>query len=153
MGALPPSSKTNLKLLFAAAPNPADCTLQIILKYHFLSDPETPISKTVKVDMPIINPFHANFDFSPRVQPDPWPNHFTIPTSALDTENPILGITQRWNLTTKLLNFGEEPLILDSWSINLQDLGSAATCHISTPQSTPTGTSPYSPAFRAPLTA
>ncbi|KAI5839974.1 Gryzun, putative trafficking through golgi-domain-containing protein [Morchella snyderi] len=114
LGALPPGASATRTFTFPSPAVPADCAIEITAHYHLVSDPETPISKPVVAEMPVINPFRTSFDFSPRVHPAPWPDYFSLPD---DGGALPLGITQRWALTVTIAAQGEGTLHLTSWAL------------------------------------
>lgn len=66
------------------------------------------MSKSATIDLPVINPFIASYDFSPRLHPNPWPGFFSvdgISESKADINTKRLeGIAQRWCLTATVIN-------------------------------------------------
>ena len=138
LGNLKPSECVNRCFKFASANVPADCTLEIRLRYNLVSDPETPTEKVVSVEMPIISPFHCTFDFSPRVHPDIWPDYFSLEDGLFDAvgkedgeKPPSQGIIQRWCLTTSILSVGKDDIMLEGWELPVQQVAGAAECKIS----------------------
>lgn len=129
LGTLKPSTAITLPFTFQSSPTPIDCTLEISLRYHLVSDPETPIRKTMSVEMPIINPFHATIDWSVAVHPDPWPDCFSIPDETFDEVTgkggdikPVLGITHRWTFSAAVMNVGEDVVKLEGFELPIQVL-------------------------------
>jgi hypothetical protein len=114
---------------------PADCTVEVKLKYHLLSDPDTPIEKTVVVDMPIINPFAPTFDFSPRVHPARWPDYFALDKELFnavkeEVSDKTVGITQQWCLTASVLGVAEDGIIIEGWDLVTEGVGPGAECMV-----------------------
>ena len=145
LGHIKPSEKVLGRFRLPSASIPADCVLEIKLRYHLLSDPETITEKVVSVDMPIITPFHCTFDFSPRVHPDDWPDFFSIDNDLFDrdgTETTKVsqeqGIKQRWCLTTNILGVGEDTLTIERWELPLQNV-SGGVCKASSIEHKPLG--------------
>jgi hypothetical protein len=119
--------------------------LEIKLRYHLLSDPETLTEKVVSVDMPIITPFNCTFDFSPRVHPDAWPDFFSIDDDLFDRcgteaakKSQGQGIKQQWCLTTNILGVGEDTLTIERWELPLQNV-SGGECKASSIEHKPLG--------------
>lgn len=108
--------------------------IELTVHYHLVSDPDTPISKSVLAEVPIINPFSTAFDFSPRVHPDPWPDYFSLDEGAgWEGGKRVLGITQRWCLTVTLYGIGEGAVVVDDWELPIQNVesgGEGAVCRV-----------------------
>ncbi|KAI5780547.1 Gryzun, putative trafficking through golgi-domain-containing protein [Geopyxis carbonaria] len=144
LGILVANSKSTLWFSFVSSSIPIDCTMEIKVQYHLLSDPETPIEKTATVDMPITNPFHPTFDFSPRVHPEPWSDYFSLSDDLFNKVNTnnentphMNGITQRWCLTTTVLAVGEDTIIVEGWELPMHTVEGGADCSISAGEQKP----------------
>lgn len=129
LGTLNPSTAITLPFTFQSSSTPIDCTLEISLRYHLVSDPETPIRKTMSVEMPIINPFHATIDWSVSVHPDPWPDCFSISDDVFDSvaekgadSKPSIGITHRWTFSATVMNVGEDVVKLENFELPVKVL-------------------------------
>ena len=107
-------------------------TLEITALYHLVSDIQTPIVKTITVELSFTRPFEANYEFLPRVHAQPWPNFFAVDDklAAEDSSATPGGLLQRWCLNSKLVSFAKEPLIIDSMSLKLLSLSGGAVCNI-----------------------
>ncbi|TKA65390.1 hypothetical protein B0A49_10515 [Cryomyces minteri] len=134
IGRLAPSTKRIETIVFDAPPDPSDYILGIKVLYHILADRSTPISKTLTAEVSFVSPFEANYDFLPRVHPDPWPSIFSIPDSDNHADEPTIadasGITQRWSLTARIASFATEPLIIENVHVLLDDIQGGALCLI-----------------------
>ena len=135
LGKLRPSETRRMTVEFQAKPETAQCTFDIQCRYFLLSDPETPVSKAVSVDMHFMRPFEANFDYVPQVQDDPLPNCFHV--SA--TENPVtedskeagaLDIKQLWTATATIASFASTDLIIEAVNVQLAMTPQKAACDI-----------------------
>ena len=101
-----PGKKEQCTLVFNAPLTPMDCTLNIVINYSLESDGITEIRKTLLLDLPVIQPFHANFDIRPHLgedsgMPDPF-----------NEEESLLKVSQSWLLTSSLSKLGPEKLEL-----------------------------------------
>lgn len=150
LGTVKPSESTTRYFTFPSSVIPADCVLEIKLRYTLVSDPETTTEKVVLADMPIIAPFVCNYDFSPRVHPGAWPDYFSLDDelfNAVGKEEPAgkklspQGIIQRWCLTASVLGMGDD-IVLEGWELPLEQLAGAAECNITTTPQKPTGKPP-----------
>ncbi|KUJ20572.1 uncharacterized protein LY89DRAFT_610816 [Mollisia scopiformis] len=103
---------------------PATYELSVKAAYHLVSDIETPVYCSMSMQLEVINPFEANYDFSPRIHPAPWPSLFTHDEG--DDENQqgtqARGLAQKWCLTARYASFATEDLIVDD--INVEVIGS-----------------------------
>jgi hypothetical protein len=138
LGNMKPSERITRNFNFPSASIPADCSLEIKLRYNLLSDPETITEKVVSVDMPIIAPFHCTYDFSPRVHHGAWPDYFTLSDELFNgsTEKPQpQGIVQRWCLTANVQGVARDDITIEGWELPLQQVAGAAECNVTaTPQ-------------------
>lgn len=124
LGQLIPGQTAKKTVQFMAPLYPVDCTIDICAQYYLISDPETPVSKAVTLDLPIVDPFAATFDFSPRVHPKEWPSYFTLNAeeTAVVGKDRLEGLWQRWCLTANLTNQATEALIIKSCTVALSTI-------------------------------
>ena len=132
LGQLAPSASRTEVIGFKALPEMTQYTLEIKALYHLLSDPDTPISKTITREMVFIGPFEANYNFSPRVHPEPWPSYFSILDDKDDLgENPTPnGLKQQWSLSARIASFAIESLIIESVTLEIISIRQGAICSI-----------------------
>ncbi|KAI9804353.1 MAG: hypothetical protein M1833_007160 [Piccolia ochrophora] len=126
VGVLEPGATTIKPFSISPTTFPIDFIVEVKILYHLLSDLETPISKTLSVDVPVVGPFEANYDFSPRVHHAKWPSYFNvddvlIPKNDEDQPSDAVGLVQRWCLTSKIVSFASESLLLEK--VTLISLG------------------------------
>lgn len=133
IGVLEQAASTELSIVLSDTHYAADYELEISVRYSLVSDMETPISKTVVVSLPFVRPFEANYEFLPRIHPQPWPNFF-LPDDDLaehgSTSRPN-GLQQKWCVNSKIVSFASEPLIIEKVSLVLLDIHGGALCDIS----------------------
>jgi trafficking protein particle complex subunit 11 len=124
LGQLLPGQLAKKTFQFTAPINAADSTIDISAQYYLISDPETPVSKAVTLDLPVVDPFAATFDFSPRVHPTDWPSYFSInpEEAALVGKDKLEGLWQRWCLTANLTNQATDTLIIKNCTISLSSI-------------------------------
>ena len=126
--------------------------LEIKALYHLVSDPDTPITKTVDIDLVFIRPFEAHYSLSPRVHPNPWPSYFNM-----DEKDEILefkpeeqvvsaGLCQNWSLTARIVTLGTEVLVIESVKLLALDEPDDAVCTISHAEGAVQGEVAISPA-------
>ena len=136
LGAIRPSETRRLTVEFQAKPETAQCTLDIQCRYFLLSEPETPVSKSVSVDMHFMRPFEANFDYVPQVQDEPLSNYFHM--SAIETPGPLSSrdagpaeVKQRWAATAVITSFASTELTIKAVQLQLATTPQKAACDIS----------------------
>ena len=137
LGQMSPSEARKHAILFQAKPTTAQCSVEIKARYHLLTEPETPIAKTLTLDMHFMRPFEANFDFKSQVSREPWPSYFRITDqvdiskTAPDEEPLAEGLSQRWSLTAGIASFASHPLVVKAAELQVQAIHEKAVCRIS----------------------
>ncbi|KAE8145906.1 Gryzun, putative trafficking through golgi-domain-containing protein [Aspergillus avenaceus] len=132
IGVMEQSSQRELAIVLKDTPYASDYDLEISSVYHLVSDIQTPIVAVRKVNLPIVRPFEANYEFLPRLHPQPWPDFFTIDDEIIgkDSAPKPGGLQQRWCLNSKVVSFALKPLVIENMSLVLLGLNGGATCHI-----------------------
>lgn len=116
------SSETRLLTFnFQSGVKPAEHTLEIIAHYFLLSDPDTPVSKVVSIDMLIMRPLEANFDFVPQIHEKQWPSFFQLDEESKtpDTVVKAVGPCQRWTVAAAIASFASMDLVLEAIDLQL----------------------------------
>ena len=142
LGALAQLSKTSLAVTMTDTVDALDHQLEITVRYHLESEPETPLSKITIFSLPFIRPFEANYDFVCQYDPRPWPNFFESPRlatpSAEGHDRPLkqdtsvaIGVHQIYALVAKIYSFAMEPLIVEDVVVTAQNVIGRAVCHAS----------------------
>ncbi|BDD55043.1 hypothetical protein MAP00_000598 [Monascus purpureus] len=132
VGVLDRASEKTLTAILTNTVDASDYELEITASYHLISDIQTPIIKTVTVDLSFIRPFEANYDFLARSHPQPWPDFFHVDEGLLTcvSEPKPGGLWQRWCLNSKVVSFALEPLTIEEMSLVLLELRGGAVCNI-----------------------
>lgn len=111
---------------------PAIYDLTMKASYHLVTDMETPVYHSATVQLSIINPFEANYDFAPRVHPDQWPsyfNHKEIANADVTSENIVAyGLAQKWCLISRYFSFAADDLIIEDLDIEVLSTNGAISC-------------------------
>lgn len=114
------------KVSMQVGPEPVEYVLKVRVLYRLLSDPDTPIAKTVEIDLIVISPFEANYSFIPKINRDPWPNYFSMGDNIDDGSDYTQegktvanGLCQTWAMTAKIGSFGTEPIVIEGVSLQL----------------------------------
>lgn len=97
--------------------------LELTARYHLLHDPQTPLTRTITVDLRVSRPFEANYEFMPRLDSAPWPGFFDPATTGT-------GLSQRFSLVSKVACFITEPVIIKSVNLRTQNILGNAICNI-----------------------
>jgi solute carrier family 25 protein 38 len=122
IGTLDPGTSKYSGIVFTAPGLPTSYVVEVKVLYHLLSDPSTPISKIFTADLNVTRAFEANYEFQPRVHPDPWPSFFSSAIN-LETENSGKhGIVQRWELLARIASFTYEGVIMSSVELRQESI-------------------------------
>ena len=135
LGRLAPTITRAEAISFKALSEMTEYTLEIRAIYYLLSDPDTPISKTITRELVFIGPFETNYVFTPRVHAEPWPSYFSILDEKDDLgtsrANPRPnGLKQQWSLSARIASFAIEPLIIESITPEIVDVRQGAICKL-----------------------
>lgn len=111
---------------------PSTYEVSVKAAYHLVSDMETPVYCSMTMQLEVINPFEANYDFSPRIHPTPWPSLFTHDEGD-DDENlqgsQARGLSQRWCLTARYASFATDDLIVEDINVEVIGLNGGIECY------------------------
>ncbi|KAB8339052.1 hypothetical protein FH972_021988 [Carpinus fangiana] len=103
---------------------PADTSLEVHAHYYLDSDRNTPISKIATADAIVVCPFEPSFAILPMIQPDAWPDFFSIPDSdANETPAKAIGIATRWSITASLASYASTALVVSDISLFVSGVG------------------------------
>ncbi|KAJ5489619.1 hypothetical protein N7539_004509 [Penicillium diatomitis] len=121
IGVMERGSHKELIVVLADTQDTAKYALEISAVYHLVSDAQTPIMKTISVDLSFIRPFEANYEFKPCVHPVPWPDFFSVSDELIGDDHATApgGQVQRWCLNSKLVSFAQEALVIEQMSLKL----------------------------------
>ena len=138
LGEVRPSVELLRQIHFQALPETAEYVLEITANYHLLSDPATPITKTISKDLVFIGPFEASYEFIPRLDSSPWPSFFNISHENLDLPSLSIqtatGIKHKWLLSAKIASFAVEPLTISTISLRVLDVQFGAVFEMKPPE-------------------
>lgn len=134
VGKLASTASTTVDILLSAVEFPAIYELEIKASYRLVSDPDTPISCTISMHLPTISPFEANYDFSPRVHPEPWPSFFNHQESAdagVGTQQDVTarGLAQKWCLTSRYASFATQGLFIEDVDVEVIGQNGGIKCY------------------------
>lgn len=145
LGRIPAAARVPSRFTLLTQSQPIEIAIEITVHYFLLSDPETPIAKSVTVVIPIVSPFSLGHEWAPRVHPGKWPSYFDINEDMFtpDVEGKMkpMGLSQRWCLTALLTNLEAEreavegakrregtALVVDGWELEVANIGEGLTC-------------------------
>ncbi|KAJ5086356.1 hypothetical protein NUU61_007663 [Penicillium alfredii] len=132
VGVMDRSSDKDLMIMLADTQDAAKYTLEISAVYHLVSDVQTPIMKTITVDVSFVRPFEANYEFLPHIHTLPWPDFFSVNDDLVGDQASSTpgGLSQRWCLNSKVVSFALEPLVIEKMSLVLVGLNGGTVCNI-----------------------
>lgn len=130
IGIMERSAQKELAIVLSDTHIPSDYELEISTVYNLLSDVQTPIIKTVTASLSIMRPFEANYEFHPRLHPQAWPDFFQVDDDLLGDEPKPGGLQQKFCLSSKVVSFALEPLIIEKMTLGLLGLSADALCNI-----------------------
>ena len=132
IGVMERASDKELTVVLADTQDAAKYSLEVSAVYHVVSDIQTPIMKIITVDLSFIRPFEANYDFKPAIHPLPWPDFFSVSDDLIrdDPASAPGGLFQRWCLSSKVVSFAVEPLIIEQMSLKLLTITGGAVSQI-----------------------
>ena len=137
VGRLQPRATSLQAIKFAAPSLPVDLIMEAKVVYYLVSDRDTPASKTISYSFNVMSAFEANYEFTPRVHPDPWPTFFGVRSldDGEETEDrrgqEPRGLQQRWRLIARMASFAEDGLVVDDVGVVLDSISGNAICQIS----------------------
>lgn len=128
LGSMASSEVRRLTFSFQAVSETPQHTLEITANYFLLSDPDTPVSKAVSMDMLVLRPFEANFNFVPQIKEDTWPSFFLVDEET--TISKAKGLDQRWAVHAAIASFASTDLILEAVDLQLAANPESAVCNM-----------------------
>ncbi|KAK5675092.1 hypothetical protein LTS10_012166 [Elasticomyces elasticus] len=131
VGKLDASATHKVSLQLIAPHEPTMCVLTLGVGYFLLSDTGTPLSKTTTIEISVIAPFEAKFNFGPLLHSDVWPSYFAPP---LLTDPPQSeGIPQKWRLGSLLRSAAADTLLVHAFRLAKAGELPGAECTIQDP--------------------
>ena len=131
VGRIATAASSIVEVLIPPIDLPATYDLSLKASYHLVSDLETTIYRSTSIQLAVINPFEANYDFSPRIHPDPWPSIFSHDEGEdLEKTPPTMahGLAQKWCLTSRYFSFAAEDLIVEDLSVDVIGTNGSIQC-------------------------
>lgn len=131
LGRIAKSTSSMVEIVIPPVDMPAVYGLSLKASYNLVSDIETPISRTMSTQLDIISPFEANYDFSPRIHPDPWPSIFTHEEGqdeGSEYDAKAHGLAQKWCLTARYASFAMDDIIVEDMGVQVLGIHGGITC-------------------------
>jgi len=148
IGKLASSSHQRHGIRMQATSEAVEYVLEVRARYHLLSDPATPISKSLSTNLIVVLPFDVIHSFTPMVHPEPWPNYFDAdepdPNEDAGEDNLASGLIQRWFLSSKLSSLADVKLRVESVEFKVLEVHEATICKISSDAENVSNLSPIS---------
>ncbi|KAL3420764.1 hypothetical protein PVAG01_07209 [Phlyctema vagabunda] len=132
LGTIATGSSTVIEIRLSPIDLSAIYDISIEASYHLVSDLETPISRATSLQLSVINPFEANYDFSPRLHPEPWPSFFSHHDHEEyqpDVVSQAHGLAQKWCLTTRYASFATEDLVIEDIEVEVVGQNGGIQCY------------------------
>ncbi|KIW38070.1 uncharacterized protein PV06_10039 [Exophiala oligosperma] len=131
LGTIAANESTTVSICLDETVIAVDHEVELLATYRLVSEPETILTKNLAIDVVVIRPFEANYDFVPRLDPDPWPSFFHGPPLERDSSTP-LGLRHRYWVTANLYSFATEPLTIEAILLTATKVQGRATCSATT---------------------
>lgn len=134
LGTIASKTSVTVEVLISSIDVPAVYDLSLKASYHLVTDMETPVSQAMSAQLSILNPFEANYDFSPRIHSDPWPSFFTheesldVISEGRETYREAFGLAQKWCLTTRFASFATEDILVEDVDVEILGVQGAIKC-------------------------
>jgi hypothetical protein len=121
---------TIVEIVIPALDLPLICDLAIKATYNLVTDLETPVYRSMSKQLEFINPFEANYDFSPRIHPDPWPGLFSHHEGESAEQDVVArGLAQKWCLAARYASFATDDLIIEDVDVEVLGVNGGIQCY------------------------
>ena len=128
-----PLSAKTVSLTISDTSAALDHELEVAVTYTLESDRESILSKVLTLDIAVIRPFEANYDFTPELDDNPWPSFFSPPTQMDLAQAPIpQGLTQNFLVTANLVSFATDPIVIEGILLISTSITGGAVCSAGT---------------------
>ncbi|KIW12910.1 hypothetical protein PV08_08097 [Exophiala spinifera] len=131
LGTIAANESTTVSVCIDETVVAVDHEVELVATYTLVSEPETVLTKSLAIDVVVIRPFEANYDFVPRLDLEPWPSFFQAPPIERDSSTP-LGLRHRYWVTANLYSFADEPLTIEAIILTATKVEGSATCSSTT---------------------
>lgn len=127
LGVMEAASRQTVSIRLSDTSVAIDHEIELIVRYQLVSEPDITLSKTLAIDIPIIRPFEANYEFQPRLSDEAWPQFFSPPPLEADSSTP-LGLKHQYAVTASLYSFASESIVIEGILLTAKDIVGGAVC-------------------------
>jgi hypothetical protein len=131
LGTVASSGRTTFSLCIDDTVIAVDHELAIVAKYGLISEPETLLTKSLTLDIGVIRPFEANYDFVPCLHTGSWPSFFNPPPPNASSSTPV-GLKHQYSMAANICSFATEPIAIDAILLTATRVVGGAVCSAST---------------------
>lgn len=131
LGTVKPGHSERVSLLITESIVAVDHEVEIVVRYRLANEPETVFVKSLTVDVGIIRPFEANYEFLPRLNREPWPSFFEVPETEPESST-VLGLKHQYAVTANLYSFATVPIVIEAILLTASKIVGGAICSTST---------------------
>lgn len=131
LGTVKPGDKERISLVIDESIVAVDHEVEIVVKYRLANEPETVFVKSQTVDIVIIRPFEANYEFLPRLNREPWPSFFEVPQADPESST-ALGLKHQYAVAANLYSFATVPIVIEAILLTASKIVGGAVCSTST---------------------
>lgn len=128
IASLEPSAESSADLVVEGPSDSTTLTLTLTLRYNLLSDPNTPLEKTLTLELAFVGSFETKFTFTPRLHPDAWPSYFA--SSTRGTRDDPDGVTQLWQLEAHVTSLIDRALTIDKVELIVNEVQGDCHCDV-----------------------
>ncbi len=130
LGRIASAASTIVQLFIPPVDLPAAYDISMKATYSLVTDLQIAINRPMTMQLEVTNPFEANYDFSPRIHPNPWPSLFThIEGADVATDVQAHGLSQKWCLTARYASFAMDELIVEDVDIRILGMNGGIQCY------------------------
>lgn len=123
-----PNAESDAELLIKGPPEALTLTITLVLQYNLVSDPTTPLEKTLTLELVFVYPFDTTFSFTPRLHFDPWPSYFD--SGLRGTEEAADGVLQLWQLEAHVASLIDDTLTIDKVELVVDEIQGDCHCNV-----------------------
>jgi trafficking protein particle complex subunit 11 len=130
LGRIASAASTIVEISIPPVDLPAVYDISIKATYSLVSDLETPIYRSMAMQLDVASPFEANYDFSPRIHPSPWPSLFThVEGEDTGTDIEPHGLAQKWCLNARYASFAADELVVEDVDVQILGMNGGIQCY------------------------
>ena len=134
LSSIEPASSSIVSLVISNTIAALDHELEVAVIYTLGSDSESILRKVLTLDIAVIRPFEANYDFTPKFDAVPWPSFFSPPVPAVDSSQAPTpqGLLQKFLVTANLVSFATDTIEIEGILLTWTKITGGALCSSTT---------------------